>query len=346
MAKATKSKTAKRKAPAVIKPKRPLTVDSHTHIVVPESFAITAKHGLHARIGMGNRASVGSAKRSQEVMSKMTGTKQRLADMDRMGIDIQVVSPSIVHLNTYWAEGAEAIEIDRVTNDGTAEMVSKHPDRMVGLGLVPLQDPARAVREMTRCVTKLGLRGVEISTSVNDLELGDKKLRPFWRAAEKLDCPVLIHPAGNSDKRLRKFNMAFSLGQPYEEALAMSSLVYEGILDRFPKLKIMIVHGGGFLPYYAGRQDAAARHDRDAANLNGDFSRYIRKFYYDTVIFNPDMLEFLATKTASSHILMGTDWPFGEPDPVGYVRRAKNLSRAVQDGILGRNAAKLFKIKA
>lgn len=346
MAATDRRQPARRKAPAAIKPKRPLTVDCHAHIVVPEVFEITARHGLHARIGLKGRSSLGPARESQIAMAKMVGTKERLADMDRMGVDIQVVSPSLVHQNTYWADGARALEIDRMTNDRAAEMVAKHPDRLVGLGLVPFHDPARAVKEMTRCVTRLGLRGVAISSAVNDLEIGDRKFRPFWRAAEKLDCPIFIHPAGNSDKRLRKFGLAFNLGQPYEEALAMSSLVYEGIMDRFPKLKVMIVHGGGFLPYYAGRQDSASRSGRDGAGLKGEFSSYIRKFYFDSVIFNPDMLEFLATKTPASHILMGTDFPFGERKPVQFVRRAKKISKAAQDGILGRNAAKLFKIPA
>lgn len=346
MATTTKRGTAGRKAPAVIKPRRPLTVDCHAHIVVPEVFEITAKHGLHARLGLKGRTSLGPARESRITMAKMVGTKERLADMDRMGIDIQVISPSIVHQSTYWADGPRALEIDRMTNDGTAEMVASHPDRLVGLGLVPLHDPARAVREMTRCVTRLGLRGVAVSTIVNGMEIGDRKFRPFWRAAEKLDCPVFIHPAGNSDKRLQKFGLAFNLGQPYEEALAMSSLVYEGIMDRFPKLKVMIVHGGGFLPYYAGRQDSASRTGRDGAGLNGEFSSYIRKFYYDTVLFNPDMLEFLTTKAPAGHIMMGTDYPFGERRPVSFVRRAKRLSKAAQDGILGRNAARLFNIQA
>ena len=321
-----------------------VTIDCHAHIVVPEVFEITSKHGLHARIGLKGRTSLGAARESQHTMTRMVGTRERLRDMDRMGVDMQVISPSIVHQSTYWAPAARAHKIDRMTNDATAEMVAKHPDRLIGIGLVPLHDPKRAIREMTRCVTDLGLRGVEISTVVNDLEIGDPKFLPFWKAAENLDCPVFIHPAGNANPRLRKFGLAFNLGQPYEEALAMSSLVYEGIMDKFPKLKILIVHGGGFLPYYAGRQDSASRTGRDGAGLKGEFSSYIRKFYFDTVLFNPDMLTFLATKAPASHILMGTDYPFGEKDPVGFIKRNRKIPAAARDGLLGKNAARLFKI--
>ncbi len=336
---------AKRKAPAKIRPKRPLTVDCHGHIVVPEVFEITRKHGLHERLGLKGRTSLGPAKESEITMRKMMSADERIADMDRMGVDIQVVSPSIVHQNTYWAEGARALEIDRMTNDATAEMVSKHPDRLVGMGLVPLHDPQRAVREMKRCLDRLGLRGVAVSTDVNGAEIGEKQFHPFWRAAEKAGCPVFIHPAGNADRRLQKFGLSFNLGQPYEEALAMSSLIYNGVLDRFPKVKLMIVHGGGFLPFYAGRQDAASRTGRDGAGLKGEFSDYIRKFWVDSVIFNPDMLEYLATKIPARQIMMGTDYPFGERQPVEFVRRAKGLSKSAQEGILGRNAARFFGIR-
>jgi aminocarboxymuconate-semialdehyde decarboxylase len=184
-----------------------------------------------------------------------------------------------------------------------------------------------------------------MSTIVRNDELGDKKFNPFWRKAEQLDVPVFIHPAGNSDPRLRKFGLAFMVGQPYEEALAMSSLVYEGVLDKFPKLKLLIAHGGGFLPYYAGRQDNAYKSGRDGGTLKSNLSSYIRKFYYETVVFNPDMLDFLATKVSTKNIVMGTDYPFGENKPIDFIRRTKTLSRAQQDAILGTNAARLLKIK-
>ena len=135
------------------------------------------------------------------------------------------------------------------------------------------------------------------------------------------------------------------VGQPYEEALAMSSLVYEGVMDKFPKLKILIAHGGGYLPYYAGRQDNAYRAGRDGGTLKGSFSSYIRKFHYETVIFNPDMLDYLSTKVSSKNIVMGTDFPFGETSPISFIRKSKKLSSAQQDAILGKNAARLLKLK-
>jgi aminocarboxymuconate-semialdehyde decarboxylase len=322
--------------------KRPVTIDFHAHIVVPEVFAVTGGHGLHARLGMRGASSLGGAAQSELTMRKMTGTTERLADMDRMGVDMQVISPSLVHVGTAWADGETALALDRKTNDAVAAMVAAHPGRLVGIGTVPLHAPALAVKELTRCIARLGLRGVTISTDVDGAEIGDAKFRPFWKKAEALGAAVFVHPAGNDAQRLRRFGLSFHLGQPFEEALAMTSLVYDGIIDRFPKLKVAIAHGGGYLPFYAGRLDHALHRGLGDLKLAGDMSHYIRKLYMDTVLFNPDMLEYLTTKVSHRHIMMGSDWPFAEKRPVEYVRRAKRLSRQVQDDILGANAARFL----
>lgn len=321
---------------------KPLVVDCHGHIVIPEVFEETRKFSLHARIGLGNRISLGNAARSKGAFERMVKPGLRLADMDRMGIDIQIVSPSLIHQNTEAIEPERALELVRKINDGVAEAVAANPDRLAGMGAVPLHAPKLAARELDRLVNRLGLKGVEIPSSVKGTEIGDASLRPFWRKAERLGVPVFVHPAGNSDPRLHKFGLAFTVGQPYEEAIAVSSLIYEGILDRFPGLKILIAHGGGYLPYYAGRQDNARKTGRDGARLDGSFSDYLRKLYYETVIFNPDMLDVLSTKARGTHILMGTDYPFGETAPISFVRRARSLSARQKDNILGRNAVKLY----
>ena len=321
---------------------KPVVVDCHAHIVVPEVFEETREYSLHARIGLGNKVSLGNAARSKVAFERMINPRLRLQDMDRMGVDIQIISPSLIHQNTEPMEPERALELVRKVNDGVAEAVAADPDRIAGMGIVPLHAPKLAVRELDRLITRLGLKGVEIPSSVRGMEIGDTSLRPFWRKAERLGVPVFVHPAGNSDSRLRKFGLAFTVGQPYEEALAVSSLIYEGVLDRFPGLRILIAHGGGYLPYYAGRQDHARKTGSDGARLNGSFSDYLRKLYYETVIFNPDMLDFLSTKARGSHILMGTDYPFGETSPVPFVRRARKLSARHKDNILGRNAAKLY----
>jgi len=275
--------------------KKPFIIDFHGHIVNPEVFEITQKNSLHSRIGLGKQTSLGGNKHSELTMHRMLDMPHRLRDMNKMGIDMQVISPSLIHHNTEPMAPLRALEIVQKVNDSVAEAVSEHPDRLSGIGIVPLQDAKISAKELDRMVKKNGLRGVQISTVVRGNELGDKTFYPFWRKAEQLNVPVFIHPAGNSDPRLKKFGLAFTVGQPYEEALAMSTLIYEGIMDKFPKLKLLIAHGGGYLPYYAGRQDNAYHSGRDGRTLKRSFSSYIRKFYYETVVFNPDMLDFLAT---------------------------------------------------
>jgi aminocarboxymuconate-semialdehyde decarboxylase len=273
----------------------------------------------------------------------MTDPALRLKEMDQMGIDIQVISPSILQQCTYFADPQQALAMERMGNDRVAEAVAQHPDRLVGLGSVPLQDANLAAQELERCVRDLKLKGVIIGSLVNDIELGDARLRPFWAKAEALGATVFIHPAGSPDPRMQPHRLLITLGQPLEEAFCMLSLIYEGIMDAYPKLKILVAHGGGFVPFYAGRFDNACRNGNHP-NLKGDISSYLPRFYYDTVIFNPDMLEYLATKVPTSRLMLATDYPFAEKKPVEYVRSARKISRKDQDAILGANAAKLMGI--
>jgi aminocarboxymuconate-semialdehyde decarboxylase len=338
-AKATRAKAKTRpKGPAP----KPIVIDFHAHTVIPELLAFAYEKSMFAkRIATG--AAGGRAPGLPEEFERpMTNMARRLGDMDQMGVDIQVVSPSILHQCTYFAEPEEALKMERLGNERIAEMVSRHPDRLVGLGSVPLQDALLASEELTRCVEDLKLKGVIISSHVNGIELGDARLRPFWAKAEQLGCVVFIHPAGSTDERMRKHRLLITLGQPLEEAFAMSSLVYEGIIDEFPTLKIAFAHGGGFLPFYTGRHDMDYRFGRGGANLKGDFSSYLPRFWYDTVLFNPDMLEFLLTKVPASHVILASDYPFAEKRPVEFVRRATKISRKDQDAILGANCATLL----
>jgi len=261
--------------------------------------------------------------------------------MDAMGVDIQVVSPNILHQCTYAVDPAEGLRLERLNNDYMAEMVAKAPDRLIGIASVPLQDADLAIKELERAVLDLKLKGVVVASRVNEMELGDPALRPFWKRAEALQVPVFVHPAGNPDPRLRRHSLLISLGQPLEEAYAQTSLIYDGVLDDCPNLKIAFAHGGGFIPYYAGRFDWIWRRG-STPQLKHDFSTYLKSFYYETVLFNIDVLEFLATKVDSSKIMLGSDFPFGETHPVEFVMSSKVLSDEVKADILGANAAKFL----
>jgi aminocarboxymuconate-semialdehyde decarboxylase len=318
---------------------RPIVIDFHAHFMTREVFEATYRLSVIGRL----RAQSGEGVRPfpQALVDRMTDPKLRLAAMDEMGVDIQVISPNILHQCTYGLEPYDALALERQNNDHAAELVAQHPDRLVGIGSVPLQDVELAIHEMERAVIDLKLKGLIVASRINEIELGDPKLRPFWSRAEALGVPIFVHPAGNADPRLSKHSLLISLGQPLEEAFAQTSLIYDGVMDAFPRLKIAFAHGGGFIPYYAGRFDWIYRRG-STPQMKADFSTYLRSFRYDTVLFNSDVLEQLATKVDTSHIMLGSDFPFGEVKPVDFVRSAEKIPQAMRDDILGANAARFL----
>jgi aminocarboxymuconate-semialdehyde decarboxylase len=327
---------------------RPFVIDVHCHVRVPEVIAFAKGHVVEFAPLSDGGASESDLRKDLERAAELTRMsvdfKYRLQIMDRMGVDMQVLAAGIGRHYTYWAEPEVSLKMERLLNDRLAEFVAIAPERFVALGGVPLQAPELAAQELTRCVKELGLRGVQISSNAHTMELGDPKLRPFWAQAEKLGAAVLIHPAGVTSDRFRKWQLWNSVGQPLEEAMAMASLFYEGTLDAFPKLKICIVHGGGYLPYAAGRVDRNY-HDKahTRVNMKRSPSEYMRRsFYYDSCTYNLDVFEFLVHKVGASRIVMGSDYASGESDPVGFVRKARGLSAADKRAILGGNAAKML----
>jgi aminocarboxymuconate-semialdehyde decarboxylase len=207
---------------------------------------------------------------------------------------------------------------------------------------VPLAAPALAVAELTRCMGELGLAGVGISTTARDMELGDAALRPFWEKAEELGAVVYIHPAGNTGARFAKWYLWNSIGQAFEEAMAIASLMYEGILDAFPQLKICISHGGGYMPYYMGR---IARNyvEKPATRVNTKKSpaEYLRMLYFDSCVYEPEVLEALVRRVGADRVVLGSDYPVGEPKPVEFVESCA-LTAAEKEKIIAVNAAHLL----
>ena len=339
-----------RKAPAKVRARRPMVIDMHSHIVVPEIGPILKR--LPAHDGPGRRqwisgSSAGERNRMVNAnLPRQMDLKVRFKEMDQMGIDIQVISYNIP-TKGYYADGATGLKIARICNDTIAEFVSRAPDRFVGMGSVPLQDVRRATKELERAVTGLGLRGAWISSHVRAKDLGEKRLWPFWAKAQELDVPIFIHPQGfTHPERLQNAMLWSTIGQPLEEALAMASFIYDGVLDAYPKLKIGVCHGGGFLPYYIGRHNNSYRARAEIKNtIRQSPEAYLKRFYCDTVIFDPDMLPFLVKKVGAGRVVLGSDYPWNSPDPVSFVRKAKGISKQTKEQILSKNAARLFNIR-
>lgn len=310
-------------------------IDFHAHLIDPAVYSETQAFSIFAQTT--------DAARAASVIARMADIDERIAAMESMDVGTQVLSSSLVHQCSYDAKPAEALRLDAAMNDTIARAVAAHPDRFRGLGSVPLQAPDLAVRELTRCVTELGLSGVTISTRVRELEIGDAALRPFWEAAEALGAVVFVHPAGNHDQRFRKWQLWNSIGQSFEEAMAIASLFYEGILDAYPKLKIVVSHGGGYMPFYLGRiarnyvEKPATR-----VNMTKPPIEYLRMLHYDTCVYDPDTLADLVRIVGSERIVMGSDYPVGDMTPAQFVRDCTALDAAGQEQVLAGNAARLL----
>src|SRR5262249_52208285 len=273
-----------------------------------------------------------------------SGLERRLADLDAMGLDMQVIKPPPPQC--YYAVPLEiAVEAARMVNDGIAEFVAQRPDRFKGFGTVPMPDGEEAAKELERCVTGLGFKGVQILTNVNGRELSDPAFAPFWKKAEALGALVVIHPNGFTHaERLSRFYFNNVIGNPLETTIALHYLIFDGVLNPHPNLKILAVLGGGYLASSAGRIDHAWG-ARSASN--GDLphppTTYLKRLYFDSVVFTPHQLQELVRLYGADHILMGTDYPFdmADYDPVGHVM-ACDFDAATAAAICGGNAKTLL----
>jgi aminocarboxymuconate-semialdehyde decarboxylase len=326
-----------------------VTIDIHAHIVVPEAAALARPHVDPSRIPLAHFADATTAainaQQERDITEVMTTIDRRLFDLDRMGIDIQLVTPAPGQ-NYYSIPPGIAEQAHRLANQGVAEFCARRPDRFVGLGVVTLQEPDIAVRELDAIMGELGLKGVEILTNVDGRELSDAKFRPFFARAEQLGAFILMHPNGfTQGDRMTQYYLNNVLGNPLETALALHHLIFSGTLARFPDLKLMAVHGGGYLPFYSGRIDHAwgARQDSHA-DLPLPPTTYLRQVYLDTVVFSYHQLAYLIDLFGPDRILMGTDYPFdmAEYNPIGHVAGIHGMDEGTLSQIAGGNAARVL----
>lgn len=329
-----------------------LTIDLHCHGLVPAVEALVA--GLPQKVAepdillktMGEAAVAhNNAKMLPTAGPRMTRIEQRLADMDTMGVDVQLISPSPTQYY-YWAESDLAQEIVRQQNEAIAEICASHPRRLAGLGTLALQHPQLAIEQLEHAVRTLGLKGVEISTSVNGKELDDPSLREFWARAEALGALVFIHPFGTTlGPRTATHYLVNTIGQPLETTIALSRLIFGGVLDAQPGLKILAAHGGGYLPTYIGRSDHAhAVRPEAAADAGRKPSEHLKRIWFDSLVYDPTALRHLIDRVGAAQVVVGTDYPFdmGHYDMHALVDATPDLSEQERAAILGGNAAALI----
>jgi len=265
----------------------------------------------------------------------------RVKEMDMTTVDVQVLSTIPVLFN-YFAKPAHALETSRFFNDHIAGCCEHHPERFIGLGTVPMQDVDVAIKEMERCVKVLGMPGIEIGSNINTKNLGDPYFDPFWAAAEALDCCLFIHPwemMGEQD--MTKYWLPWLVGMPAETSRAICSLIFSGVLERYPKLRIAFAHGGGSFPLTIGRIEHGfnVRPDLCAIDNNHNPRNYIGKFWIDALTHDAKALDFIVDIMGKDKICMGSDYPFplGEHEP-GKLIAEMPYSNELKDQLLFKNA--------
>jgi aminocarboxymuconate-semialdehyde decarboxylase len=272
--------------------------------------------------------------------------ERRLGDMDAAGVDMQALSVVVATFG-YHLEPALATTFAQIQNEEITGLVRSYPDRFVGLATLPMQDPNSAAAELRRAVKELGLRGAEIGTNVAGRNLDSPELEPVWAAVEELGAFLFVHPDRvAAAERLSDYYLTNLLGNPLDTSIAIASLVFGGVLERYPRLILCFAHGGGFVPYQRGRLEHGWRvRAEPRQKLKGAPEASFQRLYYDTILHSPQALDYLVRTVGAEHVLLGSDYPFdmGPRDPVASVESA------VQDAddrrcILGDTAARLLRL--
>lgn len=328
-----------------------MTYDVHAHCIPEPVIAAIDKSagdlGVEiARQGDQRRLVIAGTPARMPLHPGLTDVDARLAAMDAAGVTVQLLS-SWIDLTAYALPVEQGARLARLFNDSVAEMVATTPERFRGLGTVPLQAPARAADELRHAVAALGMVGVEIATTVDGRELDDRDLDPFWEAAADLRCLVLLHPLDSLMGRgVQRYFLSNLIGNPAESTVAVGHLVFGGVLERYPDLRICVVHGGGFIPYQAGRlaRGYVARPHLTATALQRPPRESLDRLYFDTVLHDPQTLATLIAFAGVERVLLGSDYPFemGDPDPVATVAAVPGLRAEERALILRGNVERLL----
>lgn len=329
-----------------------MNIDIHAHFVPAESLKVASEIGK--RHGM----KLGRNERGREIVTRdgkpfLTQLKAEFSDldlrlsiMDSQGVDMQALSPASTYF-FYWMAAEESLEYAQWLNDRLADAVAKYPTRLVALGSVPMQDGAKAIGELERAVTKLKLRGVEVATNINGRYFDDPAFNPFWEAAQALDALIFVHPnqVVGAD-RMKEFNLANLIGNPTDTSLAFAKLIFSGVLERYPRLKFLLAHAGGFLPYTWGRLDRGYRiQDSATVKIPKAPGEYVKLLNFDTITHSTMALEYLVANFGADHVVLGSDYPYdmGDPEPVASLRAARIDDFSLEQ-IASANACKLLGI--
>ena len=323
----------------------PLVIDFHAHMLEKEVFKASTNKTVFT--GFGATPATAPRPGAQQLMGRMFDPSAEIEDMDARGIDMCVATASTVLQGTSWADPKTDLELCMRCNDQSADWVARFPNRFVGSFVLPLQDLDLALRELERAVKTLGLKVANVSSSYNGAYMGDPVYHPFWEVIQTLAVPVWIHPEGIRDPWFQRYALWNSAGQSIEETKVMASLVYEGVMTKFPALKVVMAHGGGYFIHYMGRMDRNTANRPDTVRNTGGKSpsEFLRSFYYDTCVYDPQVLKVLLDRVGADRLVMGSDYPVGEKDPVAWLKQA-GVGGADLVAIAGGNAARILGLPA
>ena len=323
------------------------TIDIHAHHYPRRWVELLERKGpaIGAQIGRNPRGNLtfGVPQYKAVFQESYIDLPSRLTLMDEARVDVHALS--LTQPMVYWAPPEFGLELAQVYNDGLAEAHLAHPTRFVGLATLPMQAPELAVAEVRRAARLPGIRGVYLATHVMDRNLDEPEFWPVYEACAALRLPVFLHPVNPvGADRMRKYHLRNLIGNPTDTAIAAASLIFGGVLDRYPDLVVVLPHAGGTLPALIGRWNHGATVRKELAHLKQPPSAYLRRFYYDTITHDDALLTNLIEQVGADRVLMGSDCPadMSYTRPVDVVERLNRVPRAARDAILGLNAATLL----
>jgi len=322
-----------------------LTIDIHTHILPKDIPNFKKKFGYGGFIHLDHHKPCCARmmmddKFFREIESNCWSADTRIAESNEYNVDVQVLS-TVPVMFSYWAKPKDCLEVSMFINDHIAKIVNDFPKRFVGLGTVPMQAPEMAIKEIARC-KKIGLKGIEIGSHVNEWNLNDPNLFPIFQACEEMDMAIFVHPWDMMSKsKMEKYWLPWLVGMPAESSLAICSMIFGGVFERLPNLRVAFAHGGGSFPATISRIQHGfdVRPDLCAIDNNVSPKEYLGKFWLDSLVHDQDMLDYLIKLVGSNKIALGTDYPFplGELQP-GKLIKESTLATPVKEDLLHNSA--------
>jgi aminocarboxymuconate-semialdehyde decarboxylase len=323
-------------------------IDTHAHWYPREWLDLFRRDGAAEGATL-ERDGASYTIRTQRIINKFdeefVELERRLAGMDRQRVDVHALS--LTAPMVYWASPGFGLALSQAYNDAASAAHRKHPDRFVGLAMVPMQAPELALKELERAARLPGMRGLYLATNVNGANLDERRFWDVYAKAEELGWPVFLHPVDTIGReRTERYHLKNLLGNPYDTGVAAASLVFGGVLDAFPKLEVNLPHAGGTFPWLIGRLDHGTKVRPELRHMKAPPSAYLRRFTYDTIGHNPSINLGLIRMVGADRVILGSDYCFdmGVTDPVGDIERLEALGADERELIVGKTAAKLLRL--